>query len=302
MSDSETTDLVPSKQASQHRQLMAWLAGECHKQGFRETMQIELYLARAAGRAGRRGEPVATWFKDDSEGELFELQQMANFAALILRTAENACEHPGPQRFSVAAVNKHDGRAFHAITVEGPDMAIDDDTSAAAQIAQQIRHNEALLQMQLRSQAAVVESLAAENQRKDQRIEGLEKKLEGYWEEREKAASMQAEREMAAFALEQSEKRKDMVYEKISKLAPVVLNHFAGRKVLEAKSAKEILLADFAESLKSDPDRLNAIMGALLPRLKAEERIQLLNLLQDEKPASNTQPNGVSNDEVDHAS
>ena len=289
----EALQTLPDRSSPLTKRIAAFIMVELRKEGLRETVAIELHEAARTGRPGARGEPVQSWHKVDEPG-LFTTERALELGAAIVAYAENACEGPGQRRFTVACVNRADGRARMSITVDGPDFTGADfeDPNLAAIVSQQMRHIEVLLRSQLQTANNTNEMLERQLELANDRIIALEKMRVEHFDERERMLSDQNDRDLAAMKAAGSEKRMDAGFEKILALAPAVVNRLAGKKLLDEKQTpKEQMLGELAKGLASDPTRLRAILDALSTKLRAEEMILLAELLREAQPDES--PNGV---------
>lgn len=155
--------------------------------------------------------------------------------------------------------------AFELRDTDPADAGGDDDKlspTLAGMLAQQMAHNRALIQASSGATSGVISMLQKMLIDTMKRCERMEQRHADLFETLEDLISQRHLRELAAKSAEASERRKDTALEKVSLLAPVVVQKLTGTKLSpDQPNATELTLAAFMESLQGEQlERLKAVL------------------------------------------
>lgn len=151
-------------------------------------------------------------------------------------------------------------------------------------VAQQMRHNEALIRSQVTSTNNVMNILSRQNEKLQLEKEKLE---EDRYRNLAMMESMMQDRHGRFLAEQQSEfdmKMKQETFAKLSMLVPTVVNKLAGHNILpEAVNPKALAMKGLANSIMSTPGKLEKIMGSGI--FSPEELAVLATILDESSDA-----------------
>lgn len=155
--------------------------------------------------------------------------------------------------------------AFELRDTDPADASDDPDKlspTVAGMLSQQMAHNRALIQASSGATSGVIAMLQKMLLDTMKRCERMEKRHADLFETLEDLISQRHLRELAAKSAEASERRKDTALEKVSLLAPVVVQKLTGTKLTpDQPNATELTLAAFMESLQGEQlERLKAVL------------------------------------------
>lgn len=279
------------------KKVLAFVAGECARDGYRSAVKFELTSAAVGG----RGQPIATWEREENP-TIFEPGNAHALANQIIDRAQDFADGSGPtsHRFVVIATQHLGGTQRHPFRMQGAAMDGDgnggeDEPTAQGLVAQSMRHAEFFAQLAMRSMQATNITLAKRLDANEDYIAKLVSDRREHEGELEAARSGAHQRDMEAMDQIAKNTRKDKVFENVAKLAPAIVNRFMGHKVLtEGKTPKEQMLESLAKSLTDNPERLGSIMGALAQVLQPQELIIVAELIKTSQPEPPPAANGVN--------
>jgi len=233
-----------------------------------------------------RSVPVDT-FTVPSQIELSDIETLS--IDILERAQADADGIGGSQKYSLLSYadgeESEKATSRFAFRVQGASDGEDsdfghtgEDASMAGMVRQLMRHNEALTRQVVGSAGAMLRVMGDQLTIANERIAASEAQRLEYWKAREQSESLQSDRDLALLKASGEEERRNKLIEKASMLAPIVVNHLVGQKVLAGGSATDALVTTFAESLTAEQvDRLRT-------SLTQEQQLILGNLIQTAKP------------------
>ena len=151
-------------------------------------------------------------------------------------------------------------------------------------MAQMMRHNEALMRISVMGANQSIGLLNRTVAKQADQIDSLMGERFRTMELLEQLVSKKHERELATKESENREERYQQLFEKGNVLLPLIANKIAGRKVLPEHVSPEVSMTRALFETMSQ-----AQMSAILPHLRPEQRLALIEVLekvQDEEGAS----------------
>lgn len=159
----------------------------------------------------------------------------------------------------------------------------------AGLLSEQMAHNRMLMKTAVGASGDVIGMLRQHLVATMKRVERMEKRHADLFEMIEDLVSQRHLRDLATKSSEASERRKDAVLDKVSLLAPVVVQKIVGVKLSpDQPNATEVTLAAFMESLRGE--QLERMKGVLTP----EQLAVMFSLYeQAQKTAEHARSNGA---------
>lgn len=217
-------------------------------------------------------------------GDDASIQDMTVLSDEIASRAQSDADGLGGiQRYVVVAYN-HDGKAKarHTFRLRGDDdgdssLAGEESADAKGLLTQLMRHNESNMRtinssigMVMRVMGETISTLQAQN-------EALIQRQTDYAKLREDAESKAHERDVELLKATNEERRRDAMIEKFMLLVPVVVNKFAGKKIIPSDDPSVMMLSSFAESLSQDQ------VARIFSSLNPEQQIALGQIIQSSR-------------------
>lgn len=192
----------------------------------------------------------------------------------------------GVQKYQLLAY--HEGSPDHSLSrlvFRSGDPANEEhdfDTEPANErglLAQQMRHNEALIRSQVTSTNNVMQILSRQNEKLQNEKEALESDRFRNLEMMEKLMSHGHERYLAEQQADFEMKMKKDIGQKLMMLAPAVINKLAGKTVMpEVMRPQDVMLKNFAESIT--PEQYAHLMQIFKP----EQQVVLAQVMAATQP------------------
>lgn len=199
---------------------------------------------------------------------------------IVQVTTDDATGMGGVQRYQVIPLFGGKAKGRLMIRVEGySDGEFDEFDSEGPSnrglVAQQMRHNEALIKSSHAAFGGIMTQMQRLLMSQSQHIEKLlEQRMEDF-KAIEEAQSAKHEREMEMLQLAGKEERNAKLFEQGSLLLPAIVNRIGGKKLLPEKATPEMtMLKGFVESVT--PEQFNKLLGIFQPG----QQIALVELMQ----------------------
>ena len=235
-------------------------------------------LLQHASPGTRKGIDVDRW---DFSGQIDENEIRHIADEIATRVKDDANALGGIQRYVLISVSDGD-KAISRFVLrhQGHDESVtpgEEAPTPTGLLTQLMRHLETkernisgLFQTMVDSQNQVIQRLEIQNS-------ALMNDRRAHLELIESSQSKQHEREMDMLNQANKHERDQKLFDKLSTLAPMIVNQLAGRKVVPADDPMMAMLTAFAESLS--PEQIKSVFGTL----RAEQQVVLHQILNGRK-------------------
>ena len=258
---------------------------------------VKLLLKHVISGKGTNPEPVQTY--PIGSAQTFDEELVEGMSRRIYTDAEMDAENgDGVQRYQLIAYHANEPNqplSRCTLRFRGNQDAEDGsgfDSEPATKdgiIAQQMRHNEALVRANVTSVNNAMEIITAQNRQLAAQNEAFMSDRARMMEVQEKMMSEAHGRFLAEKQAENDMMMKQQLGQKLMMLAPVVVNKLAGAKVLpEAMNPQTMALQQLAQSLMSNPEQMEKIVSSGI--FSPEQLAVIATLIESAAPQE--QPNG----------
>lgn len=255
------------------KKLGAWLRAEFCK----AKPPHKLFLRTAA--PGARGTNIEEW-----QPVKLELEELPTLGNEILQRAQDDADGNGPSihRYVIHAMDKGESkpRAKYSFRLRGEsDIDLDDEEGGEAPtqkglMTQLMRHNEAIMRTNQSGMTSLIGMMVRRLEASDNHIEQLIKERREHFSVLEAAQSEASNRDMQAMIEMKNQDRKDLAFQKLMTLAPLVVNKIVGSKILPDKSDPLMMMLEPLIGSMSG-EQLQAIQSTL----NMEQTIMFVELL-----------------------
>lgn len=271
----------------QKKRLERWLRQQLYGGHKKELSSFIVFHQPMGGRK--------TKIQERSMADAVTVDELEAFVDEIMSIMENDAEGCGYQRYVVESyrVDDEEPDSRLPVNVHGSQANDEGDSldhegpSAKGIVAQAMRHNESHYKTTLGAFQFMMQSLQRQLELSMQQTERLMEKSYKDMETREKAESLQHERELQAMVASAEMDRKDKLVEKVTNLLPAVVNRLGGKKLLpEPKTPQGEMLKGLVHSLR--PEQFNGIAA----NLDQDQMILLMQLIQTYQAEEEAKGNG----------